>query len=76
MKAEGSAVQYTLRNIPPALDRALRRRAKQLDRSLNEVALEALARGVGVERELGQQHHLDLLFASGMRCSRLSGGIF
>ncbi|HLM75386.1 MAG TPA: hypothetical protein VK459_21890, partial [Polyangiaceae bacterium] len=26
------AIQYTLRNVPPVLDRALRRRAKQLSK--------------------------------------------
>ncbi len=44
-------MQYTLRNIPDALDRALRRRAKEQGRSLNEVALDALARGAGVAED-------------------------
>jgi hypothetical protein len=58
------AIQYTLRNVPPALDRALRRRAKQLSKSLNVVALEALTRGAGVEHEVREQHDLDFLFGS------------
>jgi hypothetical protein len=58
------AIQYTLRNVPPVLDRALRRRAKRLSKSLNEVALEALARGAGVEHEVREQHDLDFLFGS------------
>lgn len=58
------AIQYTLRNVPPGVDRALRRRAKQLSKSLNEVALQALSRGAGVEHELKQQHDLDFLFGS------------
>jgi hypothetical protein len=41
-------MQYTLRNVPPAVDRLLRRRAKELGTSLNEVALDALSRGAGV----------------------------
>lgn len=41
-------MQYTLRNIPPQVDEALRLRAREEGRSLNEVAVEALARGVGV----------------------------
>jgi plasmid stability protein len=41
-------MQYTLRNIPAAVDRALRQRAKIEGRSLNEVAVEALARATGV----------------------------
>ncbi len=36
-------MQYSIRNIPPQLDAALRKRAKQLGKSLNAVALEALA---------------------------------
>lgn len=58
------AVQYTLRNVPPALDRALRRRAKQLSKSLNAVALEALSRGAGVAHEEREQRELDFLFGS------------
>ena len=41
-------MQYTLRNIPPVLDRMLRRKAREDGTSLNEVALDALARGAGV----------------------------
>jgi hypothetical protein len=41
-------MQYTIRRIPPAVDAALRRRARALDKSLNEVAVEALADGLGL----------------------------
>lgn len=41
------ARQYTIRNVPAAVDRALRRRARQLGLSMNRVALEALAAGAG-----------------------------
>jgi predicted nucleotidyltransferase len=58
------AIQYTLRNVPPVLDRALRRRAKQLSKSLNEVALEALSKGAGATHEVREQHDLDFLFGS------------
>ena len=44
-------MQYTLRNIPAVLDRMLRRRAREQGASLNDVALEALARGAGVTEE-------------------------
>lgn len=40
-------MQYTLRNIPPGLDRALRRRAREQGKSLNDTAIDALQRGVG-----------------------------
>lgn len=44
-------MQYTLRNVPPGLDRALRRLARRQGRSLNEVTLAALSRAVGAEAE-------------------------
>ena len=41
-------MQYTIRKIPGALDAALRRRAREQSKSLNEVAIEALACGAGI----------------------------
>ncbi len=41
-------MQYTLRGIPTALDEALRERAKAEGKSLNEVAVDALAEGLGL----------------------------
>jgi len=41
-------MQYTLRGIPPAVDSALRDRAKAEGKSLNEAALDALAEGTGL----------------------------
>ena len=52
-------MQYTIRRIPRALDEAIRRRARAERKSLNEVAVEALAQGLGlglerrVRRDLG-----------------------
>jgi hypothetical protein len=57
-------LQYTLRNVPAVVDRTLRRKALRSQRSLNDVALEALARGAGVEQEVAEQHDLDFLFGS------------
>lgn len=39
--------QYTIRGVAPHVDQALRRAAQASGRSINEVALEALARGLG-----------------------------
>jgi hypothetical protein len=39
--------QYTIRRVPPAVDRALRERARRIGRSLNEVAVQALTQGAG-----------------------------
>ena len=44
-------MQYTLRGIPEALDKAIRRRAQAEGKSLNEVTLEALADGLGFGKE-------------------------
>lgn len=41
-------MQYTLRGIPPAVDKALRQRARATGKSLNETAIEALTEGAGV----------------------------
>lgn len=42
-----NAMQYTIRNVPPEVDRVLRRRAKEAAKSFNQVALEALVAGTG-----------------------------
>ena len=44
-------MQYTLRNVPRNLDRALREHARTQNKSLNDVVLEALQRALGLEGE-------------------------
>ena len=58
------STQYTLRAIPPALDRALRRQAKQESKSLNTTALEALARGLEFKAKPVEHTDLDALIGS------------
>jgi hypothetical protein len=41
-------MQYTIRGIPPAVDNALRARARAAGKSLNEAAVDALAEGSGM----------------------------
>ena len=41
-------MQYTIRGIPPAVDHALRERARTAGTSLNEAAVEALAEAAGL----------------------------
>jgi plasmid stability protein len=41
-------MQYTVRNIPRELDRALRARARREHKSLNEIAIEAMAAAMGL----------------------------
>ena len=51
-------MQYTIRNVPTTLDEALRRVARERGKSLNEIAIEALARGAGVAAESRPQRDL------------------
>jgi hypothetical protein len=41
-------MQYTVRNVPADIDRALRRRARREGKSLNEVTVEALREAAGL----------------------------
>jgi hypothetical protein len=56
--------QYTIRAVPTAIDRALRRRAKQETISLNAAAVEALARGLEIEAKPVIHADLDTLIGS------------
>lgn len=51
-------MQYTIRKIPQSLDAALRLRAREERKSLNEVAVEALARGAGLSGGRSRQRDL------------------
>jgi plasmid stability protein len=51
-------MQYTIRNVPDTLDQVLRRAARERGKSLNEVAIEALARGAGISGEQCQRRDL------------------
>jgi hypothetical protein len=57
--AYNAGMQYTLRKIPREVDRALRQKAKKEGKSLNQVAVEALARGASVEQVRPKFHNLD-----------------
>jgi len=51
-------MQYTIRKVPQTVDAALRRRAQEQGKSLNEVTIEALARGAGLAENRGRQRDL------------------
>jgi len=53
--------QYTVRQVPDHLDRELRRRAKQEQRSLNAVILDALERALELRSSPRKYHDLDFL---------------
>ncbi len=48
MKAHNACMQYTVRNVPAEVDRALKRRARREGKSLNAIALEALEGAAGL----------------------------
>jgi hypothetical protein len=58
------STQYTLRQVPPEVDDALRRRARAERKSLNAVALEALKTGLLLNGEPVCHHDLDFLIGS------------
>lgn len=51
-------MQYTIRDIPPKLDEALRTKAEREGKSLNQTVVDALSSAVGVPRE-AEKHWLD-----------------
>ena len=53
------SIQYTVRDIPESLDRALRSRAARERQSLNAAALHVLAIGLGLGTENPSNHDLD-----------------
>ena len=44
-------MQYTIRGVPDQVDRALRARAKKENKSLNQIAAEALAEAAGAHAQ-------------------------
>ncbi len=52
-------IQYTLRGVPERIDAKLRETAAEYRLSLNAAALEALARGLGLEGIPVAHHDLD-----------------
>jgi plasmid stability protein len=60
-------MQYTIRNVPVAVDRALRARAAREGKSLNEVANEALARGLDLQGTPVRRRDLSAIAGSWVR---------
>lgn len=53
------ARQYTIRNVPPSVDRALRKKAAARGASLNRLVLDTLAREAGLGGEEPVYEDLD-----------------
>ena len=58
------SMQYTIRAVPDAIDRALRRQAKREAKSLNSVVIEALARGLELDAKPALHTDLDHLIGT------------
>lgn len=56
--------QYTIRNLSRQLDEKLRQKTREAGKSLNEVVLETLHRGVGLSDSPVIYHDLDPLVGS------------
>ena len=51
MKRQAQEVQYTIRGIPPEVDRALRRKASIRKQSLNQIIVDELTTATGTFRQ-------------------------
>jgi len=60
-----SNAQYTIRNIPPEVDRVLRLRAKKKKQSFNQTLVDALRQSTKVENGTGRKGEFDWLYGSG-----------
>ncbi len=56
--------QYTIRNVPDVVDRELRELARGRGLSLNQAAIDAIGRGLGVSAQASQYHDLDDLIGT------------
>ena len=65
--AYNECMQYTIRNVPQGLDASLRQSARRQGKSLNEVAVEALARGAGFTESPARQRDLNDIAGSWRR---------
>ena len=55
------SMQYTIRSVPEAIDRAVRQRARREAKSLNAVVVEAPARGLELDAKPAEYTDLDRL---------------
>lgn len=51
--------QYTIRQVPDRVNRTIREKATKEHKSLNEAALDALSRGLGLTDEAIRYHDMD-----------------
>ena len=56
---KNKTIQYTIRDIPPRVDKRLRERSASYGSSLNQVAVLALSQAVGLDEQPHEFHDLD-----------------
>ncbi len=60
-----SNIQYTIRNIPPAVDMVLKKRSKQSGKSFNQTVVDLLTLQTFGTTELPEDNGFDWLFGAG-----------
>lgn len=60
-----AGIQYTIRNIPPAVDRVIRKRAQQSGKSFNQTVVDLLALQTLGTIEPPKDDNFDWLFGAG-----------
>jgi len=73
--AYNECMQYTIRNVPKYLDAALRVSAREQGKSLNEVAIETLARGFGLGHARVRQRDLSDIAGSWRKDPAFEGAL-
>ena len=74
MKSKGP-VQYTLRDVPRAVDTALRRKSAQKRKSLNATAIETLSAGLRLSGEAPLFNDLEFLIGSWVKDPKFDAAI-
>ena len=59
LKCYNACMQYTIRNIPKPVDKALRAKARRERKSLNQVIVEAVQEGLGLNGKPTKHRDLD-----------------
>ena len=59
-----SSVQYTIRSIPPQLDKKLRQQSEITGKSLNELSIESMMVGLGIAKDQKKFSDLDWFVGS------------
>lgn len=61
---KNAVCQYTIRQVPSAIDRSLRQKSRREGKSMNTVAIEALSAGLRVKGESIRHDDLDFMAGS------------